>query len=86
MDRLHTTWYTVRSLPRRLGNGLLSLIELLSLRSGTAYRLSHLHHHRHLLEEDDVEGAPHGSLLHALASGPTPQFRLWLWAGRTTTQ
>ena len=33
----------------------LSTIELLSLRSGTAYRLSHLHHHRHFLDQSDVE-------------------------------
>ena len=70
-------------LPRRWNDVLLSLIELLSLRSGTAYRLSHLHHHRHLLEEDDVEGATaHGSLLRAIASGPTTQIRLWTWAWR----
>ena len=77
----HDLVHRTLRLPRRLNDGLLSLIEFLSLRSGTAYRLSHLHHHRHLLEEDDVEGATaHGSLLHAIASGPTAQFRLWLWA------
>jgi len=59
----------------------LSLIELLSLRSGTAYRLSHLHHHRHLLEESDVEGAAvRLSFLRTLLSGPAMQIRLWLWA------
>ena len=59
----------------------LSLIELLSFRSGTAYRLSHLHHHGHLLEDSDVEGsAAHTSLLQTLLSGPTMQLRLWFWA------
>lgn len=61
----------------------LSLIELLSFRSGTAYRLSHLHHHGHLLEDSDVEGAAaHTSLLRTLLSGPSMQLRLWLWAYR----
>ena len=68
-------------LPHRLNDFMLSLIELLSLRSGTAYRLSHLHHHQHLLADDDIEGATaRGSLVGALASGPTTQLRLWLWA------
>lgn len=59
----------------------LSVIELLSLRSGTAYRLSHLHHHRNLLDETDVEGsAAHTSLLRTLLNGPTMQIRLWWWA------
>ena len=72
--------HTLR-LPRRLNDFLLSLIELLSLRSGTAYRLSHLYHHHHLLSGDDIEGSTaYGSLWRAIASGPTMQFRLWLWA------
>ncbi len=59
----------------------LSLIELLSLRSGTAYRLSHLHHHQHLLESSDIEGsAAHMSLIATLICGPTLQIRLWIWA------
>jgi beta-carotene hydroxylase len=59
----------------------LCLIELLSLRSGTAYRLTHLHHHGHLLDESDIEGSTaHMSLLRTLLSGPTTQLRLWVWA------
>jgi len=65
----------------------LSTIELLSLRSGTAYRLSHLHHHRHLLEESDLEGSTaYTSLLRTLLSGPTMQIRLWWWAWRNHKQ
>ncbi len=68
-------------LPHRLNDFLLSLIELLSLRSGTAYRLSHLRHHRRLLASDDLEGAvAYGSLWAAIASGPGMQGRLWRWA------
>jgi beta-carotene hydroxylase len=79
-DLVHRTLH----LPPRLNRFLLSLIELLSFRSGTAYRLSHLHHHRHLLDPTDIEGAAaHGSLAGAILSGLTLQFRLWLWAWRT---
>ncbi len=79
-DLVHRTLH----LPRRWNDFLLSLIELLSLRSGTAYRLSHLHHYQHLLEHEDIEGAPaHTSLLRVLACGPAMQIRLWLWAWRT---
>jgi beta-carotene hydroxylase len=79
-DLVHRTLH----LPPRANQFFLVLIELLSFRSGTAYRLSHLHHHRHLLEPDDIEGAAaHGSLAHAILSGITLQFRLWLWALRT---
>ena len=78
-DLVHRTLH----LPHRWNDFLLSLIELLSLRSGTAYRLSHLNHHQHLLDPDDIEGAmAHGSLLGSIASGFLLQPRLWLWAWR----
>jgi beta-carotene hydroxylase len=78
-DLVHRTLH----LPHRINDFLLSLIELLSLRSGTAYRLSHLNHHQHLLDDDDIEGAmAHGSLFGSIASGLFLQPRLWLWAWR----
>ena len=43
-------------LPRRWNGLLLSLIELLSLRSGHAYRLAHLYHHARYPHDDDIEG------------------------------
>ncbi len=59
----------------------LTLIELLSLRSGHAYRLSHLHHHAHFPEDDDIEAAASKkSLWGALVEGVTFHFRLWFWA------
>jgi beta-carotene hydroxylase len=79
----HDLVHRTLGLPRALNDFLLSLIELLSLRSGTAYRLSHLHHHARLLTPDDVEGASaHGSFWGAIVIGPTMQMRLWLWAWR----
>lgn len=51
------------------------------MRSGTAYRLTHLHHQRNLLAHDDVESAAaSGNFWQALASGPATQLRLWTWA------
>jgi beta-carotene hydroxylase len=80
----HDLVHRTLDLPSRLNNLLLTVIELLSFRSGTAYRLSHLHHHRRLLGPDDIEGAAaHGSLIRAVASGPSLQLRIWLWAWRT---
>jgi beta-carotene hydroxylase len=80
----HDLVHRALDLPARLNNLLLTVIELLSFRSGTAYRLSHLHHHRRLLGPDDIEGAAaHGSLIRAVASGPSLQLRIWLWAWRT---
>lgn len=68
-------------LPRIVNDLLLSLIELLALRSGHAYRLAHLHHHARFPHEDDIEGgAARMSLLMALLEGPVFQFRIWLWA------
>ena len=58
-------------------------MELLGLRSGSAYRLAHLNHHRVFPAENDVEAAAaHGSLVQALAAGPLHQARIWWWAFR----
>ena len=77
----HDLVHQTLGLHRRWNFFWLSLIEILSFRSGTAYRLSHIHHHQHLLEESDVEGsAAHFSLVRTLLCGPTLQLRLWLWS------
>lgn len=47
---------------------LLSLIELLALQSGHAYRVAQLHHHAHFPRQDDIDAATtRMSLLGALA-------------------
>jgi beta-carotene hydroxylase len=67
---------------RRRTNGLLlSIIELLALRSGHAYRLAHLHHHARYPHEDDIEGAAaRMSLARTLLEGVIFQPKIWLWA------
>ncbi len=61
----------------------LTAIEMLMLRSGRAYRLSHLNHHARYPHGDDPEGAAaHGSLFRALLSGPTYFAKLWIWCFR----
>lgn len=80
----HDLVHQTLGLSRGWNDFWLSLIELLSLRSGTAYRLSHLHHHQHPLQDDDVEAeAVRFSLIQTLLSGPLLQIRLWRWAWST---
>jgi len=68
-------------LSRRTNGIFLTLIELLALRSGHAYRLSHLHHHARYPEDDDIEAtASKKTLLGALLEGFTYHFKLWAWS------
>lgn len=79
----HDLVHNALGLPRRWNDVLLTLIELLTLRSGRAYRLVHLHHHARFPHSDDVEGAAaHGSLGEAILRGVVYVPHLWLWAVR----
>jgi beta-carotene hydroxylase len=70
-------------LSRRVNSILLTITELICLRSGTAYRIAHLHHHATFPGEDDIEGgAARMSFLGALWEGLTLQPRIWVWAYR----
>ena len=70
-------------LNRRWNGFLLSIIEAMSLRSGHAYQLAHLHHHARFPHEDDIEAeAAKMSLLRALWEGVIFQFRIYVWALR----
>ena len=62
---------------------LLSLIELLALRSGHAYSLAHLHHHARYPQRDDIEGAAaRMSFMRTLLEGVIFQSKIWFWAVR----
>jgi beta-carotene hydroxylase len=74
-------------LRRSVNDLFLSLIELLALRSGHAYRAAHLHHHARFPHSDDIEGAAAGmSLPRTLFEGVIFQFKIWLWAIKRSKQ
>jgi beta-carotene hydroxylase len=68
-------------LKKSINTILLSILELLCLRSGHAYRLSHLYHHKRFPHDDDVEGAASRmTLIRTLIEGVIFQFKIYLWA------
>ncbi len=76
-DLVHRTLH----LPASLNESLLAALEAICLRSGHAFRLTHLQHHKRFPNEDDIEGrdAVKG-FWSALACGPYHQVRLFFWA------
>lgn len=76
-DLVHRTLH----LPSWLNEPLLCAVELICLRSGHAYRVSHLHHHARFPAEDDLESAAARLPLgRALLDGVTLQYRLFFFA------
>ena len=74
-------------LPSTANDILLSLVELLALRSGHAYQVAHLYHHARYPHPDDIEaGAARRSWPGALAEGFVFQLRIWLWVVRNARQ
>ena len=68
-------------LPKSVNDLFLSVIELLTLRSGHAYRMAHLHHHARFPHSDDIEGAAAGmSFSRMMLEGVIFQFKIWFWA------
>jgi beta-carotene hydroxylase len=68
-------------LDKTLNIVLLSLLELTCFRSGHAYKLSHLYHHKRYPNEDDVEGAAaRMSLFRSLVEGVIFQPKIYWWA------
>jgi beta-carotene hydroxylase len=74
---------------RNLGLGsmandlLLSITELLAVRSGHAYQLVHLHHHARFPHDDDIEGAASKmTFFRTVLEGVILQPRIYAWAVR----
>lgn len=68
-------------LPRWLNQLLLSLLEMLALRSGHAYQAAHLHHHARYPHDDDIEAdASRMSLFRSLWEGVVFQPKIVRWA------
>ena len=60
---------------------LLSITEMLALRSGHAFKVCHLNHHRHFPDDTDIEGTCiHKSFVGTLIEGPFYLYRLYFWA------
>jgi len=79
----HDLVHRTLGLPVWLDDALLCAIELLTFRSGHAYRWSHLHHHARFPSDDDLEGAAAAmAWWRALIDGITLQPRLWAAAMR----
>jgi beta-carotene hydroxylase len=77
----HDLVHRNQGLSQRANELFLTLIELLAIRSGHAYRMAHLHHHARFPEENDIEaGAAKKSFWGAILDGTTFHFRLWRWA------
>jgi len=77
----HDLVHRTLALPRWLNETLLSAIELLTFRSGHAYRVTHLHHHAHFPAADDLEGAAAAMpFWRAALDGITLQPRLYAFA------
>jgi beta-carotene hydroxylase len=67
-------------LNRTVNAFLLSMLELICFRSGHAYKLSHLYHHKRFPHADDVEGAAaRMTLFRSLLEGVIFQPRIYLW-------
>ena len=70
-------------LPRSINEVFLTLIELIALRSGHAYRAAHLYHHARFPADDDIEAAAaRKTFFGALLDGTTFHPRLYFWALR----
>ena len=68
-------------LNKTLNAVLLTLLELICFRSGHAYKLSHLYHHRRFPNDDDVEGAAaRMTLFRGLLEGVIFQPKILYWA------
>src|SRR6478736_6728553 len=77
----HDLVHRTLGLPRGVNDYFLTTIELLTFRSGHAYRLAHLHHHARFPHDGDIEGAAAKmSLPRTLLEGVIFQPRIMLWA------
>ncbi len=83
----HDLVHQALGLPRRANEIMLSMIGLLVLESGHAYKVSHWQHHRRFPNDDDPEGDPaRMPMWRAMLEGPIFLFRLWSWAWRRAPQ
>lgn len=83
----HNAQHYALGLPRTVQDGFLFLLSILMLASMHAVQVTHLHHHRHCLEDEDGEGATARlPWWGALLVGPLFFLRLHLSAWRLSTR
>ena len=81
----HDLVHNTLRINKKLANFLLSAIEMLVLRSGHAFKICHLQHHRAFPDHSDVEGtSAYKSFFGALLEGPFYFYRLYVWAFRNS--
>jgi fatty acid desaturase len=79
----HNAQHYALGLPRLAQDFVLFLLSILMLTSMHAVQVTHLHHHRHCLDDQDAEGdVAHGKWWQAVALGPLFPFRLHFAAWR----
>ena len=82
----HDLVHRTLRLPHWLNEIVLAAMELITFRSGHAYRFTHLHHHARFPHDDDIEAeAARMPLRRALLDGFGQQPRLWWHAFRHAT-
>jgi len=68
-------------IPKFLNESLLTVLELICFRSGHAYRVSHLHHHKRFPHDDDIEGAASRmTLFRTFLEGIIFQAKIFYWS------
>lgn len=69
------------SILKSLNEILLSFIELICFRSGHAYKVAHLYHHKRYPNDDDIEGAASRmTFFRSLLEGIIFQFKIYKWS------
>lgn len=77
LRQVHNAHHYALGVSRRATEAVMFVLSLLMLSSMHAIQVTHLHHHRHCLDHDDVEAeSARMSALEALAFGPVFAFRI----------
>ena len=77
----HDLVHNTLKLTKKQNDLFLSILEILAMRSGHAFKTSHLNHHRCFPSKDDFEGKSiYKSFLGTLLSGPTYVVAIYFWS------
>lgn len=100
LRQVHNAYHYALGIPRQATEAVIFLLSVLMLGSMHAIQLTHLHHHRHCMDDEDVEaGSAKLSGLGALLAGPlfplrlhrkalelaAPRHARWIWCELAAT-